>query len=287
MVPLMMLTCLLLRYGVTFGNEPGVAPEEMQEYETDLNRVDSVRSSLLQSDIRDLSAYKELADDIDGTWSTRNREYHARLILNICKPLSSGTFEEGRRYELARRYALSALEDADDIPLTLELELIGHVTTVRIGPDASRGEDFARYRKKDVEVRLHAWKRLIDAIDPDWDPDEVLWVANVMPPAATGLSAGVEPEAIKDAGLRSEYEAEIQRNIQIAKEYQEQYEFHKWLERFPRRVESEIVDAYSHPPFDLEELQEMLDDHLIDQDARSRMLEAVDKNMRESQKEGK
>ncbi len=280
------LACLLLGQGVTFGGDPVATPEERQEYERDHNRAVFLRISLSQSKVNDLKAYEKFADEIDKKWREKNTVDHARLMLDVCKPLSSGNFKDSRRYQLARKYALSALEKTDDMPLSLELELIGHVTTVRIGPGASRGEDFSKRRRKDVAVRLHAWKRLIDAIDPNWDPDEVIWGGNVAPPAATGVPAGVEPEAIKDADLRAEYVAAIQRNRQKAEEYRKQYELHKWLKRFPKRAESDIVQAYSYPPFDIGELQKMLDDHLPDQETKARIVEAVGKNMREKQKEG-
>lgn len=278
-----MLAGLLFSQSVAFGEEPRATLGERQEYEHELRRVTSLRSSLLQGNDVDLKLYENFVDSIDQRWRAINREHHARLMLAACKPLSSGTFKDDRRYELARTYALSALEETDDIPLSLELELIGHVTTVRIVPGASRGEDFAGHREKDVAVRLHAWKRLIEAIDPNWDPEEVLWGGNVAPPAATGLPAGVEPEAIKDADLRAEYEAAIQRNRQKAEEYGEQYDLHKWLKRFPKRAESDIVQAYSQPPFEIEALKKMLDDHLPDQEAKARIVEAVDKSMREKQ----
>lgn len=280
-----MFAWLVVSRGIALGEGTVTNKEERQEYERELKRIVSLRKSLSQDRAQNLRTYETFGDDISNRWRKRSRAHHARLMLAVCKPLSSGTFEDSRRYELARKYALSALEEANGIPLTLELELIGHVTTVRIGPGASRGEDFARHRKKDIAVRLHAWKRLIDAIDPNWDPDEVLWSGNVAPPAATGLPAGVEPDAIKDAHLRAEYEAAIQRNRQKAEEYREQYELHKWLKRFPKRAESDIVQAYSHPPFDIEELKEMLDDRCPDQESKARIVEAVDKNIREK-KEG-
>ncbi len=278
------IACSLLGHGFTFGADSANPLEEQQNYERDRNRVVSLRTSLLQSSTNDLPAYEEFADEIDEAWRERNREFHARLMLEVCKPLSSGIFKDDRRYELARKYALSALEEADEIPLPLELELTGHVTTVRIGPDASRGEDFVEVRTQDVAVRLHAWKRLIEAIDPNWDPDEVLWLGNVEPPAATGLPAGVAPEAIKDATLRAEYEAAIRNNRQKAEEYKEQYELHKWQKRFLKRAESEIIQAHSFPPFDIGNLRKMLDDHLNDQEAKLRIVEAVNKIRQETQR---
>lgn len=280
----LVLACLLLGSSVAHGEDPEATPEERQEYLREYERVDSMRAYLSLDREYGLAAYEAFADDVDETWRGRNREYYGRLMLVVCRPLSSGTFTDRRRYELARKYALSVLEEADRIPLTLELELTGHVVTVRIGPDAYRGENFAEIRREDVTVRLHAWKRLIEAIDPNWDPDEVIWGGNVMPPVATGLSPGVDPAAIEDADLRAEYEANILDNRQKAEEYQEQYDLHRWLRKFPKRAEGDIIQAYSFPPFDIEALRVLLDENLPDQDARDRIIEAVDRIKRETQR---
>jgi len=89
------------------------------------------------------------------------------------------------------------------------------VITFMIGRRAPKGEKWAQIRKKDVEVRLHAWKRLVNAIDPTWDANDVPLV-NVMPPLAAGppggVAPGVAPEAIKDPKLRAQYEAAIEKN---------------------------------------------------------------------------
>ncbi|MCP4583660.1 MAG: hypothetical protein GY839_18780 [candidate division Zixibacteria bacterium] len=274
---------ILFSYTLAFSGNTEATPEEKQEYERDYNRVADLRASLEQSDARDMDAYEALADDIDQKWRGRHKEYQARLMLEICRPLSSGIFREDRQYELAREYALSALDEPDNIPLILELELMGHVITFIIGRGAPSGDDFAEKRSKDTGARLHAWKRLLEAIDPNRDPDEVIWGGNVPPPAATGLSPGVDPAAIQDAELRTEYEKAIRINKQKVQKRHEQNQYHKWLKRFPTRSESYIIRAYSHPPYATEELRNMLDNQLPDQEAKARIIEAVEKNIQESQ----
>ncbi|MEN8006632.1 MAG: hypothetical protein ABFS42_06420 [Candidatus Krumholzibacteriota bacterium] len=245
------------------------------------DQLAAVEQSFIEGKTIDLETYEKLVDDIDKTWLEKNTVYHAYLMRDACGPLSSGTFKDPRQYELARKYALSALAMPDKIPVILELELIGHVMTVTIGPDAPRGEHFAKRRKNDVAVRLHAWKRLLDAIDPNWDPDEFLWSKFVAPPASTGLPAGVAPEAIQDADLRKEYEAAIQHNRQMADHHMEQRKLSKWLKRFPRRCEEKIILAYSQPPFKVGELEILLNDFLPDKNTRLRIVDTVEKNIRE------
>ena len=107
-------------------------------------------------------------------------------------------------------------------------------------PNSPKGEDFAQRRKKDVQIRLHAWKRLIDAIDPNWDPNDKP-VRNVVPPTETGLPSGVTPEAIKDSKLRAEYIQAIDKNRKKAEKYLKQSKLLDWLKRYPKSVERDIV----------------------------------------------
>ncbi len=61
-----------------------------------------------------------------------------------------------------------------------------------------------------------------------------------------------------DADLRLEYESALQRKRQKLDDYREQYELRKWQKKVQRRVEEELVQAYSHPPFNVGELEGML-----------------------------
>ncbi len=253
-----------------------------QEYKQDYKRVADMDPYKFQSDRRDINAYEEFADRIDQKWRGRNKEYHARLMLDICNPLSSGAFKEKERYDLTRKYALSALVEPDSIPLILELELIGRVGIFVFGPGATSGDDLVEKRAENAAIRLHAWRRLLEAIDPNWDPDDMP-VGNISPPVATGLPSGIDPAAIQDPALRAEYEEAIRSNGQKAQKYNEQYKYSKWLRRIPNRVENNIIREYSHPPYAIEELRKMLDDQIPDQEAKARIIEAVEKNMREPQ----
>lgn len=282
---IVMFFCLSFGRALTFGGSTDGTAEERRHYQQDHDRVLSLAESVSAGKVRDLKTLQDLGDDIDKEWSNRNREYHARLLLEICKPLSSGSINDDRRYGIVRSLALSALDKPDMIPLPLELELVGHVITPIGIFNASNTNDSSQLRNKDVAVRLHAWRRLISAIDPTWDPDEVIMGPNVIPPAATGLPAGVESAAIRDPKLRAEYEAEIQRNRQKAERYREQYELRKWLKRYPKRAEEYIVEAYSQPPFKLEELRQALDIYLTDKETKTRVLDTVEKSVEVQTKE--
>ncbi len=258
-----------------FSESPGSLNMQSNDFEKDYRSVLSLARPPVPGETNEVKRIEAIAEEIDKKWLTRNKEQHGRLMLEICRPLSSQDLKDERRHEVARKYALSALAEPDAIPLTLELELTGHVITVPSSSEGTADGDFAERRKQDVTIRLHAWKRLVNAIDPAWNPDEQLMGGNVGPPLGTGLPAGVDPSAIKDAKLRAQYEAAIQENRQKLERYREQYELRKWLKRFPKRAESYIVDANSRLPYETAELQRLLNEYEIDSQSKARILDAV------------
>jgi hypothetical protein len=272
---------------MAFSGSTETVPPNKQEYEQDYQRATDLNTSLSRIDaIRNLNAYEAFADSVDQKWRGRNRELYARLIMVVCNPISSGIFNEERQSDLARKYALSALEEPDSLSLILELELIGNVMTNNFGPGFPGGSIFAQRRIKDTEVRLHAWKRLLEAIDPNWDSTEIS--SPIVIPSDSLLhkmgswNAGMDPKIIKDSAARAEYEELIRVNKEKGEKYHEQRVYHDWLRRFPKRAERYIINAYSTPPFAIEELRKMLNDQLPDQAAKARIIAAIEKNMRES-----
>jgi len=156
--------------------------------------------------------------------------------------------------------------------------LTGHVMTLMCTPYAPEGADFAQRRKKDVQIRFHAWKRLIDAIDPKWNPNDKPF-RNVAPPTETGLPPGISPEVIKNQELRAIYEKAIERNRLKSVRYLEQSRLRDWLKRFPKRAEAYIIQAYSKPPFNLQELKQYLDKYIANKKTKDKILDAVKNNM--------
>jgi len=269
---------ILFSYSVAFASNYEVTPQEEQEYKRDFKHVEDMRASLGQNDTRDLNAYEEFADSIVQKWRGRNKEYYAILMSDICAPLTGGYFKEDRQYELARKYALSALEEPDSIPLELELKLIGHVITLTWGSSASSGDVFAKKRTKDTLVRLHAWKRFLEAFDPNWDPYETTPVTN-------NLWDGIDSAVIKDSVLQAEYEEERRLNSQAHEKYREQNLLHnKWSHMIPLLTERPIILLYSHPPYNTKELEALLNEYQFNQEAKTRIIEAVEKNIREAEK---
>jgi len=277
-ISFLVLMCFSLVQNISFGAGAEPSQMEKQEYKEERARIKALRRSFKPGQVNNLKEYEKFADEIQRKWSRRNKEYYARLMLEVCAPLSSGNFKDDRRYELARKYALLAVAEPNEISLETELNLIGHAITLMIGHNAPKGEKWAQLRKKDVEIRLDAWKRLMDAIDPNWDPNDKAF-RNVAPPTETGLRPGTSPKVIKNQEMRAIYEEAIERNRLKSVRYLEQSRLRDWLKRFPRNAKPYIIQAYSKPPFKLEELKQYLGKYAVDEKTRARILDAVKKNM--------
>jgi hypothetical protein len=280
---IVMIFIFFLPISLSFGSNLKDSEAKKQEYEQDMVRVESLSKSLKPGFTNDLKDYEKAIDEIQSKWRKKNRELYSRLMWEACKPLSSGRFNDERQYDVARRYALLALEEPNEIPLEVELELTGHVMTDTVTPRAPTGQEWSHRRKQDVEVKFHAWKRLIDAIDPNWDPNEEILSPNAVA-TSMGFPGTIAPESINDPKLRAEYEAAIQRNREKIKRYTEQSRLHKWLKRFPKTAEEYIVDAYSKPPFNLKELHQYFKKYIIDEKTQVRILDVVRLKMENQKK---
>ncbi|MEN8126345.1 MAG: hypothetical protein ABFR90_00910 [Planctomycetota bacterium] len=299
------LLCVSLFQSLTLGVAIQASDAEKEEYRQDLAIIEAKRASLnpkldkaafqkdpdgymkqlmASRDKNDLDAYEKFADVILNKWSPQSPEHYGCLTLELCKPLSSGNFNNVRDVGLARKYALSALEKPDEIPLELELELTGHVMThpgMRYSP---KGQEFAQNRQKDCQVRLHAWKRLLDAIDPTWDPNEGLSYPTEIPRGVQAWAGGTDPKAIKDPVVRAEYEAILEEYRKKTEKYNEQYRLRKWFKRYPKKAEEYIIRAYSTAPYNNEELVQYLNDYKIGEEINARIIDAVTKNIEKQNK---
>lgn len=279
------ISVCLLATAISSGEISEPSEAEKHEYQQDRERIETMRKSFRPGPTNDIKTFEKFADEIQSKWEAKDPEHYAKLMLEICGPITSGRFNTDDRFSIARKYALLALSDPNKITLETELKLVGHVKTPMFGPHAPKDLELADQRKKDVEVRLHAWKRLIDATDPTWDPNDLPLLNVPLPSGAEGMT-GMSPKDINDPALRAKYEADIEKNKQKAEKYGEQYRLRSWLKRFPKRAEEYIIQAYSKPPFDVEELKQYLDKYILDTKTKARILDTVTKNIeKETRKE--
>lgn len=284
MQPKSNIVCAIF-FGVSLVNVVSIAgvPRERpdpnrQEFLQDHARLDT----LWQVD--DVNAVKNVAKEIQRKWIRRDKEYYGMLMLQVCTSLRSRTLAGPRTSALAREYALIVLSDPNELPLETELDLVGQVMSDMSTRYAPKGQEWMAVRKADVDVRFHAWQRLEKAIDPNWDQNEFWLLKHPRPPETVPWIVGNPPEAIKDDAIRAKYEAEL-------KEYWDKVEYHNQQRRlrkleklFITDTERYIIDAYSKPPFKIDELRQYLEKYAVDPKTKARILDAVRLNMENQKK---
>jgi len=259
------------------------AQAESQEYQQDLERIISTEKSLKPYRANDLAVYEQFADEIWAKWASKNKQCLAELTLRMVRPLSSGLFTDRRQYALARTYILSALSEPNQVSLETEFGLVSDIL-VRMVPEPG-GEAFARLRRMDAEAILHLWKRLTDTIDPNWNPNDRPYL-NVPPPPGVIGTSGMAPQMIRYPKQRAAYEEAIEKNRLKAQKFHQQRMSRRWFSSFSPQGEKYIIQIYSEPPYDSEELSILLMQSLRDKQIRARILDAVQKNIRASPRSG-
>ncbi|HSR68203.1 MAG TPA: hypothetical protein VLU25_09695 [Acidobacteriota bacterium] len=202
-------------------------------------------------------------------WEALGGPWYGHLMLRAVQRLATDEFDESEKVkplamELARRALRRpgnlCIEDQVDLTLSLQMSLI----------KPWRQEDWVQKRGSDARLWLETWKRLDEVIDPDWVPEKTYW--NMAPP---GMPSATQPEDIEDPGLRAKFEAALAENERKAQRNSEQMRtrrlmksFHPWAKRY-------LTKLYSHPPYAVDELEQLLKEYVADEQARSEILSSV------------
>ena len=117
-----------------------------------------------------------------------------------------------------------------------------------------------------------------NAIDKDWDPNDIPTENVDLPEGVTGFP-GMPPELIKDPALRAEYEQAIKKNREKTEIRNEQLNLRNTKNRYRRIVEKYLISTYSIPPYANEELSKYVNEYIAEEKTRSRILDTVKKNI--------
>jgi hypothetical protein len=176
---------------------------------------------------------------------------------------------------LAQKYATRALEKPGPVALYTRARLVFYLQQdAEYLSGAIQGLDWSKRRQERAGHWFQVWQQLEKETNKRFDFYD-LPRANVQPPRATGLPAGVAPEAINDAKLRQQYEAAIADNARKADRYRERRLLHDMEKRVAQKAEDYLVWAYSSPPFHNEELRAYLDEYVADKSLRERIMDQV------------
>jgi hypothetical protein len=173
---------------------------------------------------------------------------------------------------------MTTLQNADRIPLWIEVELVQRVRRgFLLKRTAPRGPEWLKQRTAELIYWFHACKRLHAAIDPTWVPDERGLPIHAPVPAGVqdAIIGGMSPKSIKDPKLRAQYERNIKEHSAKIQRNSEQRQARELAESFFPTAEKYIIEAYSHSPVNMSELDTRLKDYIADEEMRTRILEAV------------
>lgn len=249
------------------------------EFSRDFNRAITLRNS------KDIKGLESLIKEIQSKWFRKDKKRYGALMVNALHSWASACRRSDKKppMNIIRQYAAQALSTynpnkPDNISIGTEFALVSILHGKYIYTKGERtDEEWASYRRKGAERFFHAWKRLENAIDEDWDPNDIP-EANVSPPKGIGIPGipGMSPELIKDPVLRAEYEKAIERNREKIKIRNEQIKLRNIRKMYFRIVEKYLVSTYSILPYNNAELQSMLDSGVKDKKTKEQFLKAIE-----------
>ena len=249
-------------------------------FEQQMSHIQEVSDSLTAKKKNDLEQYEKFATNVLNEWQDSSSENVARLTQLLCQTLTTKSFDGDRQYSLARKLALTALKQdhIDQIPVTLEIDLVQHVFFLTPKDRALTQEEFGKQRLKDAHAWLHAWERFVSTYDPNWEPDDTISVHPEPPPGVVNFDSGATPQSIKDPVLRAQYERAVEEHQQLIQAQTTQHLLRNRYKPFLQKAELYLIKLYSLPPSDPKQLKQLLEDYNIDTVTADRVLKAVTEN---------
>jgi len=243
------------------------------DYEQHLQTIHTLREA------KNIDGLTQVADEVEAKWGAISPHNYASLMLEIVNSLSGYNLNDARQYTLAIRYAKQALQRADALPLNSEIKLVRFLEG---GPEYDTGqmkpEEWMQDRRERAKYWLHAWQRLNNEINRNFDFNNNRPRLNLLPPPGFG-PAGIAPEAIKDPQARAKYEADIAANDAKRLEFNMQWELHNLDKYFTSSAKRFLAEAYSRPPYNTDELRQYLDSYHVDENTKRELLNQVATNI--------
>jgi len=276
-IGLFLLSNVTLAAGAAFAADN----EKQEEYREYLDRIESLKKST------GLDKFEALAEEIESKHDQWDFSSYTHVTAMFCRKLASSVHgnDKGLRAQLLVKCATRTLERINAAVTDSDLvfwDVLYDETRLLVGlfrgdrlmnrEDMVDENEHPKLRTAITELILRAWKRQQDHIDEDWDPNAEP-LKNIRPPASTGLPAGVAPEAVKDPELRAEYEAALERNRQRTREFNMQRFLRMAKKHLWGRVEEHLVQTYSRPPYNVEELKMYLQKYVADKEAQKKTLQ--------------
>ena len=151
---------------------------------------------------RNMIELERLGDEIETKRNNLKDGDYAALMLDVSNALSSTDLNDDKQYVLAQKFASLVLGKQLSLPADLEAKLVLHLQEdIEYTKGQLSSEEWTEKRRTRSETWLRTWRHLNDAIDPNFNVND-LPLANVPLPAGAAGPAGMAPEQIKDPELR-------------------------------------------------------------------------------------
>jgi len=248
-----------------------VSPDS--EYSHDFERIAKF------GDSGNLSDLEQLADKLLKKWVVKDEQHYLDLDCEICTLLSSRNFHSDKQFTLAQNYALSALAKTSQMPVNTQACLVMYGLEHVMADGKPGTQNWADKRAVKTEEWLKTWQRIEEDIDPSFNPHTVVEL-NVPPPPNLhqGFFSGMNPSNIKDPKARAQYKAAIEKNNKQIEYVTEQRTIRKLERMFSHVAADHLVEAYSQPPYKLDELKRSLDVYIKDVATKQKILDRVATN---------
>ena len=223
---------------------------------SDWTEYEKVRKRIFElSNARDLYGLVKLQEEVEGTWgktqpisSLTKANLYAGLMYEICGSFASQEFNNNERYSLARKCVKKALETRDKMLVWQEVELVPLSTTPEYLDKVFTEEQWKADRKKRAEFWFHAWQRLENEIDKNYD-----FESN-------------RPKKISNLSTEEK---------EIAENYTKQVKLHKLMKNFSKQFQDFVFWTYTLPPYDNSELENFLNKYVSDVELKDSILQKV------------
>lgn len=196
----------------------------------------------------------------------------ADRLLAICEQLAEGAAgAPDRRTTLAGRLALVALEQAEQHDVETDLRLLDHARAAL----ATSVTDELALRRRVALAWLRVW-RDADAILAQAATEDGSVQLNIAPPPGQRFSSGTAAEQIEDPQARASYEAEIEANRLRGERAALAQRLRPQVGALRDQAGELLAGGAGPAPFSIDELRDLLAEHVRDEGERARILGALE-----------
>lgn len=228
--------------------------KEIAEYENVINKIRQL------SEAKNLQGLADLFEEIEKNWD-KNIGLYGELMYNTCGSISSHDFDNNEQYILAKKCVETALQHRDKMLVEQEINLVVFLGgTTEYVLNLVPQERWEKDRKERIEYWGHAWQRLINETDENYNFED--------------------NRPINHPNLTAEERAKIAN-------YTKQRILHKLKLRFSKQLKDFLVGAYTMPPYNNAELKTFLSKYISNLELKKSILADVEQKIIEQNSQDK